>query len=239
MVTQVLRDLPPGISTPCGTWSGELIAKADPPLNLPRGGELEDLGIRCGAHRFRSGDIARLSRRPGSSGLSRPQRATDRRCDLDGQLREFGVNLIDSDVECTHERMLAGSRRGYGAAAIINRTPRTSTAWGRRFESIRALGHHERMLLDSYGPHLVRRRRSRRCVRQPLRSLGRGAEQGLSRRNSYSPAKHWERTPTVSIRMPSRRGSCMYWRGMGSAHKRQPITSGTAGSSQALRFGMT
>ena len=67
--------------------------------------------------------------------------------EIDGQLREFGVILIDSDVQCTQERMLAGSRRGFGAAAIVNRTPRTSRPWGRKFESARALGH---LLLDPY-----------------------------------------------------------------------------------------
>ena len=43
--------------------------------------------------------------------------------------------------------MIVGARRGRGAAAIINRTPRTSTAWGRRFEAIRGLGH---LLMDPY-----------------------------------------------------------------------------------------
>ena len=42
--------------------------------------------------------------------------------------------------------MLTGSRRGAGAAAIINRTPRTATPWGERFELARALGH---LLMDS------------------------------------------------------------------------------------------
>ena len=67
--------------------------------------------------------------------------------DVDEQLREFGVTLIDSEVECAQERMLAGSRSGVGAAVVINRTPRTETPWGRRFESVRALGH---LLMDSY-----------------------------------------------------------------------------------------
>ena len=75
--------------------------------------------------------------------------------DLDGQpiedvnerMRAFGVEVVRSEVECSQERMLVGSRRGIGAAAVINRTPRTGTRWGRRFESARALGH---LLMDSY-----------------------------------------------------------------------------------------
>lgn len=45
------------------------------------------------------------------------------------------------------ERMFVGSRQGFGAAAVINRTPRTSTSWGRRFEVLRGLGH---ILMDPY-----------------------------------------------------------------------------------------
>ena len=66
---------------------------------------------------------------------------------VDEQLEDLGIRLIDSDVECTQVRMLAGSRRGCGAAAVITRTPRTSTPWGRRFEAVRGLGH---LLLDPY-----------------------------------------------------------------------------------------
>ncbi len=55
--------------------------------------------------------------------------------------------MIDSCAKCLQERMLVGSRQGLGAAVVINRTPRTETPWGRRFESARGLGH---LLMDSY-----------------------------------------------------------------------------------------
>jgi hypothetical protein len=67
--------------------------------------------------------------------------------DVEDQLRKVGAEVIDSGVECLGERMLVGSRRGLGAAVVINRTPRTETPWGRRFESARGLGH---LLMDSY-----------------------------------------------------------------------------------------
>ena len=62
-------------------------------------------------------------------------------------MQELGVEVVRSDVDCSLERMLAGSRRGAGAVAVINRTPRTTTPWGERFELARALGH---LLVDSY-----------------------------------------------------------------------------------------
>ena len=62
-------------------------------------------------------------------------------------MQELGVEVVRSGVVCSQERMLAGSRRGAGAVAVINRTPRTTTPWGERFELARALGH---LLVDSY-----------------------------------------------------------------------------------------
>ncbi len=62
-------------------------------------------------------------------------------------MRAFGVGVVHSEAECSQERMLVGSRKGVGAAVVINRTPRTDTQWGRRFESARALGH---LFTDSY-----------------------------------------------------------------------------------------
>ena len=67
--------------------------------------------------------------------------------DVEGQLKELGAEVIDCDVDSVRERMLVGARRGLGAAVVINRTPRTETPWGRRFESARGLGH---LLMDSY-----------------------------------------------------------------------------------------
>ena len=142
VVTQVLRDLPPGISD--SIW--DQIWRVEGETRSVTGFAEE---LRALAH-----DAVRPASGPERSGYLAAQGLRDHLGlngqpieDVDGQLREFGVNLIDSDVECTQERMLAGSRRGCGAAAVINRTPRTSTLWGRRFESVRALGH---LLMDPY-----------------------------------------------------------------------------------------
>ncbi len=66
---------------------------------------------------------------------------------VEEQLGKLGIRVVDSGAACTRERMPAGSRRGCGAAAVINRTPRTSTPWGKRLEAVRALGH---LLMDPY-----------------------------------------------------------------------------------------
>lgn len=142
VVTQVLRDLPPEFSD--NVWSQ--IWRLDEETQSETGfvEELKDL-----AH-----DAARSGPDPETSGYLAAQVLREN-LDLDGhpigdvdaQLADCGVKLIDSNVQCNRERMLAGSRRGRGAAAVINRTPRTSTRWGRRFEAVRALGH---LLMDPY-----------------------------------------------------------------------------------------
>ena len=142
VVTQVLRGLPPAISDSMWDQVWRLDVETRSATDFAE--ELRTLAF----------DAMRPASDPETSGYLAAQGLRDHLGlngqpidDVDGQLREFGVNLIDSDVECTQERMLAGSRRGIGAAAIVNRTPRTSTHWGRRFESVRALGH---LLLDPY-----------------------------------------------------------------------------------------
>ena len=142
MVTQVLRDLPPGISE--SVWNQ--VSRLDRETQSDTGfaEELRTLAF----------DAVRPASDPETSGYLAAQGLRDH-LDLDGrpiddvdmQLKEFGVSLVDSEVECTQERMLAGSRRGIGAAVVINRTPRTATPWGRRFESVRAVGH---LLMDPY-----------------------------------------------------------------------------------------
>ena len=67
--------------------------------------------------------------------------------DMNEGMQELGIEVVYSGVVCSQERMLTGSRRGAGAAVVINRTPRTATPWGGRFELARALGH---LLMDSY-----------------------------------------------------------------------------------------
>ncbi len=142
VVTQVLRDLPPGISDT--VWE-QVWRLGDETRTVT--GFVEEL-------RSLAFDAMRPASGPETSGYL-AARGLRSRVGLKGQpigfveeqLEEFGIRLIDSGAECTQERMLAGSRRGCGAVAIINRTPRTSTPWGKRFEAIRALGH---LLMDPY-----------------------------------------------------------------------------------------
>ena len=141
VITQVLRDLPPGISKSVR----DQVWRLDRETRSATGFDYDPRAFTLGTVRTASD--------PETAGYRAAQDIRDYLGldgepigDVDEQLREFGVNLIDSDVECTQERMLAGLRFGAGAAAIINRTPRTTTRWGRRFESIRALGH---LLMDT------------------------------------------------------------------------------------------
>ena len=142
VVTQVLRDLPLGISDT--VWD-QVWRLGDETRSVT--GFVEEL-------RSLAFDATRPASGPESSGYL-AARGLRNRVGLKGepvglveeQLREFGIRLIDSGVECTQERMIAGLRRGCGAVAIINRTPRTSTPWGKRFEAFRAVGH---LLMDPY-----------------------------------------------------------------------------------------
>ena len=142
VVTQVLRDLPPGISE--SVWNQVWRLDRETQSHTGFAEELRTLAfdaVRPASDPETSGYLAAQGLRDHLDLDSRP---ID---DVDRQLKEFGVSRVDSEVECTQERMLAGSRRGVGAAVVINRTPRTATPWGRRFESIRALGH---LLMDPY-----------------------------------------------------------------------------------------
>ena len=142
VVTQVLRDLPPGISEPVLNQVGRLDRETQSDT-----GFVEDL-------RTLAFDAMRPASSPETSGYLAAQGLRDHLNldgqpvdDVDKQLSELGVSIVDSEVECTQARMLTGSRRDIGAAVVINRTPRTATPWGRRFESVRALGH---LLMDPY-----------------------------------------------------------------------------------------
>ena len=142
VVTQVLRDLPPGISE--SIWD-QVWRLEDETRSVT--GFAEELKILAA-------DAVRPASDPETSGYLAAQGLRDHLGlngqpidDVEGRLRDFGISLIESDVECTQERMLAGSRRGCGAAAVVNRTPRTSTPWGKRFEAVRALGH---LIMDPY-----------------------------------------------------------------------------------------
>ena len=142
VVTQVLRDLPPEISE---SVRGQIWRLDEATREVTKfAGELRTLArdaAGAGSDPEMSGQLAAQGLRDHLDLNGRPIE------DMDALSREFGVNVIDSGVECSRERMLAGSRREVGAAAVINRTPRTRTPWGRRFESARALGH---LLTDPY-----------------------------------------------------------------------------------------
>jgi Zn-dependent peptidase ImmA (M78 family) len=142
VITQVLRDLPPDASE---SVRGQV-------WRLDR--EIHTVTNFDDTLRAMAGDAAESGGHAESAG-HQAARAVRYHLGLDGkpiddveeQLKELGAEVIDSGVECLRERMLVGSRQGLGAAVVINRTPRTETPWGRRFESARALGH---LLMDSY-----------------------------------------------------------------------------------------
>ena len=141
VITQVLRDLPPVApeSVRREVW------RLDERTRRVTGFDEE---LRAAAR-----DAATAGAGPEESGQLAAQEVRDRLGlngqpvgDMNEQMRELGVEVVRSGVECSRERMLAGSRRGAGAVAVINRTPRTATRWGERFELARALGH---LLVDS------------------------------------------------------------------------------------------
>ena len=141
VITQVLRDLPPTA-----------------PESVRREVWRLDERTREATHfaeelRVAARDAAAAGAGPEESGQLAAREVRDRLdlngrpvANMDEQMQVLGVKVVRSDVECSQERMLAGSRRGAGAVAVINRTPRTATQWGERFELARALGH---LLVDS------------------------------------------------------------------------------------------
>ena len=142
VITQVLRDLPPEIPE----------AVRHQVWGLDR--EIRRATDFADELRIVARDAARTGTTPERAGQLAAQGIRD--ClhldgrpieDVDEQMRALGVEVVQSGVECSQERMLVGSRKGVGAAVVINRTPRTETRWGRRFESARALGH---LFTDSY-----------------------------------------------------------------------------------------
>ena len=146
VITQVLRDLPP--TTPDSVRREEVWRLDERTRRVtPLAGELE--GLRAAAR-----DAARAGGVPEKSGQLAAQEVRSRFGlngrpvgDMNERMRELGVDVVHSGVDCPREGMLVGSRRGAGAAAVINRTLRTTTPWGERFELARALGH---LLVDSY-----------------------------------------------------------------------------------------
>lgn len=142
VVTQVLRDLPPGISDAVWDQVWHLERETRSGSGFPE--ELRGLArdaVRPASDPETSGYLAAQGLRE-QLGIKRQPVEV-----VEDQLAELGVRLIDSDVDCTQARMLAGSRQGCGAAAVVGRTPRTANPWGRRFEAVRGLGH---LLMDPY-----------------------------------------------------------------------------------------
>ena len=142
VITQVLRDLPPDASESVRgqVWRLDRETHRDTKFADELRTMARDAAGSCG-HAESSGYLAARAVR---DHLGLDGEPID---DVEEHLKELGTEVIDSGVECLQERMLVGARQGLGAAVVINRTPRTGTPWGRRFESARGLGH---LLMDSY-----------------------------------------------------------------------------------------
>ena len=142
VITQVLRDLPPDASEPLLSQVWRLDRETCRETNFAD--ELRTMARDAAGSVGRAVSSGSLAARAVRDHLGLDGEPLD---DVEEHLKEFGAGVIDSGVECLRERMLVGARQGLGAAVVINRTPRTGTPWGRRFESARGLGH---LLLDSY-----------------------------------------------------------------------------------------
>ena len=142
IITQVLRDLPPDAPESVRRQVWRLDGETHRETNFAD--ELRTTARDAAG----SGDHAEASGQQAASAV-RDHLGLDGIPidDVEKQLKELGTEVIYPGAECLQERMLVGSRQGLGAAVVINRTPRTETPWGRRFESARALGH---LLMDSY-----------------------------------------------------------------------------------------
>ena len=142
VITQVLRDLPPDASEPLRSQVWQLDRETRRETNFAD--ELRTMARDAAASDGNAESSGYLAARAVRDHLGLDGEPID---DVDENLRELGAEVFDSGVECLQERMLVGARQGLGAAVVINRTPRTETPWGRRFESARGLGH---LLMDSY-----------------------------------------------------------------------------------------
>lgn len=139
-ISQALRDLPrrgaPGIADVLL----DLGERTSRPAVTPRPGWLE---ARALAH-----DATRGASTPEESG-QRAAAAVREAWGLNGQpigdldalLGDADVEIRDTGVRATQERMVTGARADGSAVALVLATSRTETRWGRRFELARALGH--------------------------------------------------------------------------------------------------
>ena len=142
VMTQVLRDLP--LKFPDTLWDQVLRLENQTRSDTEFAEELRSLAheaIRPASDPEMSGYLVAQGLREYLDINGQPVEA------IGEQLEKAGVKLIDSDVECTKVPMFVGLRQGLGAATVINRTTRTSTSWGKRFEAARGLGH---LLMDPY-----------------------------------------------------------------------------------------
>lgn len=137
-VTQVLRDLPPGIPAGAGLALRELERATRRDAPAPALGRLRNIAL----------DASRSVTRPEEAGYA-AARAVRADLGLDGQpipdMTEF-LGFVDVDVvQSTHAvpgtRMLVGRREGARGVALVLDSARTRVEWGRRFEAARALGH--------------------------------------------------------------------------------------------------
>lgn len=142
VITQVLRDLPPDPSESLRSQVCRLDQETRRETNFAD--ELRPMARDAAASDGNAESSGYLAARAVRDHLGLDGEPID---DVDEHLKDLGAEVIDSGVECLQERMLVGARQGLGAAVVINRTPRTETPWGRRFESARGLGH---LLMDSY-----------------------------------------------------------------------------------------
>jgi hypothetical protein len=142
---QIIRDLPPRPSASIGT---EIVRTVD-----QAGIHDSKRSAAWLAGRATASDAARAGSSPEEQGHLAARAIRDE-LRLNGQpidsvpeiVARYGVSLGMSTVPSAHERMIIAARAEGTAVATILSTARTTTAWGRRFEEARALGH---ALLDT------------------------------------------------------------------------------------------
>lgn len=140
--TQALRDLPPRLAP----GLDEQLRAMERETRVPGGFEPQ---LRAAAR-----DAAASMSSPEEAGYAaaaelRQQLAIGGQPigDLERFLSEVSIRVHPSPVRCERERMIVGARREGSAVAVLNVTPRTSVAWGKRFELARGLGY---LLLAPY-----------------------------------------------------------------------------------------
>lgn len=137
---QIIRDLPPAPSPSIAAEIRTTVARAELTDDARKRSWLKG--------RQTAFDAARAGESPQAQGQLAARAVRDE-LDLDGQpvpsvddlCTRYGVLLEHAVTTAIHERMLIAGRTDRGVSATILTTPRTTTAWGKRFEEARALGH--------------------------------------------------------------------------------------------------